>query len=78
MISIKLGLSKGAKSSFADFIRDAKSEQKKRVYSEVLTEATKQQNLVMMKAEAKELDCTPPFEARPCAGLFYWVNLRFT
>ena len=53
MISIKLGLSKGAKSSFADFIRDAKSEQKKRVYSEVLTEATKQQNLVMMKADAK-------------------------
>lgn len=28
MISIKLGLSKGAKSSFADFIRDAKSDQK--------------------------------------------------
>ncbi|WP_353742071.1 hypothetical protein WHX55_03455 [Pseudomonas fluorescens] len=53
MISIKLGLSKGAKSSFADFIRNAKSEQKKRVYSEVLTEATKQQNLVMMEVEAK-------------------------
>ncbi|MNU06920.1 hypothetical protein D3C72_2522820 [compost metagenome] len=53
MISFKLGLSKGAKSSFADFIRNAKSEQKKRVYSEVLTEATKQQNLVMMEVEAK-------------------------
>ncbi|MNG14147.1 hypothetical protein D3C85_1766340 [compost metagenome] len=53
MISIKLGLSKGAKSSFADFIRNAKSEQKKRIYSEVLTEATKQQNLVMMEVEAK-------------------------
>ena len=28
MISIKLGLTKGAKSPFADFIRNAKSEQK--------------------------------------------------
>lgn len=53
MISIKLGLSKGAKSPFADFIRNAKSDQKKRVYSQVLIEATKQQNLVMMQAEAK-------------------------
>ncbi|MCJ8204109.1 hypothetical protein ACLEJQ_00420 [Pseudomonas sp. SMV71] len=53
MISIKLGLSKGTKSTFADFIRHAKSDQKKRVYSEVLTEATKQQNLVMMQAESK-------------------------
>lgn len=53
MISIKLGLSKGAKSPFADFIRNARSEEKKRVYREVLTEATKQQNLVMMEAEAK-------------------------
>eukprot|EP01132_Coremiostelium_polycephalum_P020318 gene20318-24134_t len=48
-----LGLTKGAKSPFADFIRNAKSDQKKRVYSEVLTEATKQQNLVLMAAEAK-------------------------
>jgi predicted ABC-type ATPase len=47
------GFTKGAKSPFADFIRNAKSEQKKRVYSEVLTEATKQQNLVLMEAEAK-------------------------
>jgi len=44
---------KDIKSSFAEFIRNAKAEQKKRVYSEVLTEATKQQNLVMMEAEAK-------------------------
>ncbi|KAF2393067.1 MULTISPECIES: hypothetical protein [Pseudomonas] len=54
MISIKPGVAKGAKSSFADFIRNAKSEQKKRVYIEVLTEATRQQNLVMMQAEAKQ------------------------
>lgn len=54
MISFKIGATKGAKSEFADFIRNAKSEQKKRVYSEVLTEATKQQNLVMMQAEAKQ------------------------
>jgi hypothetical protein len=53
MISIKLGFSKGAKSPFADFIRNAKSDQKKCVYREVLNEATKQQNLVMMEAEAK-------------------------
>ncbi|MGY2198120.1 hypothetical protein [Pseudomonas gingeri] len=54
MISIKLGLAKGTKSPFADFIRNAKAEQKKRIYSEVLIEATKQQNLVMMQAEAKQ------------------------
>jgi hypothetical protein len=53
ILSIKLGLSQGVKSSFADFIRDAKSDQKKRVYRVVLTEATKQQNLVIMKAETK-------------------------
>ena len=54
MMSIKPGTTKGAKSPFADFIRNAKSEQKKRVYSEVLAEATtKQQNLVMLEAEAK-------------------------
>ncbi|MBV4460030.1 hypothetical protein KVG96_18915 [Pseudomonas sp. COR58] len=51
MTSIRPGAAKGAKSAFADFIRNAKSEQKKRVYGEVLTEATKQQNLVMMQAE---------------------------
>ncbi|CAI9007981.1 putative CopG family antitoxin [Pseudomonas sp. JAI111] len=53
MMSIKLGFTKGTKSSFADFIRNAKSERKKRIYSEVLAEATKQQNLVMMEVEAK-------------------------
>lgn len=53
MISFKKDSSKAAKSSFADFIRNAKSDQKKRVYSEVLTEATKQQNRVMLEAEAK-------------------------
>ena len=53
MISMRLGLSQDAKSPFADFIRNAKSKEKKRVYTEVLTEATKQQNLVMIKAEAK-------------------------
>lgn len=54
MISNLLGSTKGTKSTFADFIRNAKSEQKKRVYSEVLTEATKQQNLVMMEAKSKQ------------------------
>lgn len=53
MNSIKPSRSKGAKSPFADFIRNAKSEQKKRVYTEVLSEATKQQNLIMAQAEAK-------------------------
>lgn len=53
MISIKLSFSKGTKSPFADFIRNAKSDQKKQVCSKVLTEASKKQNLVMMAAEAK-------------------------
>ncbi|SCY13528.1 hypothetical protein [Pseudomonas sp. NFACC37-1] len=53
MISIKQGLPKGAKRLFADFIRNAKSKEKKRVYRMVLAEATKQQNLVMMQAEVK-------------------------
>ncbi|EJM25197.1 hypothetical protein PMI22_00547 [Pseudomonas sp. GM21] len=53
MMSNKHVFTKGAKSPFADFIRNAKSNQKKRIYSKVLTEATKQQNLVMMEAEAK-------------------------
>ena len=37
MILTKLGFSKGVKSPFTDFIRNAKSDQKKRIYSEVLT-----------------------------------------
>lgn len=53
MVSIKKEFDKGAESPFADFIRNAKSEQKKRVYSEVLTEATRQQKLLMMEAKAK-------------------------
>jgi len=53
MSLFKLGSPKGVKSSFADFIRNAKSDQKKRVYSEVLTEATKQQMRVMLEAESK-------------------------
>jgi hypothetical protein len=43
-----------AKNSFADFIRNAKSGKKKRVYSEVLTEATRQQNIVMMEAATRK------------------------
>ncbi|WP_426206185.1 hypothetical protein [Pseudomonas sp. TWP3-1] len=53
MIFTKQSSEKGATNPFADFIRNAKAEQKKRVYGEVLTEATKQQNLVMMQAETK-------------------------
>lgn len=53
MIFVKQSSEKGAKNPFADFIRNAKSDQKKRVYGEVLIEATKQQNLVMTQAEAK-------------------------
>ncbi|WP_137806012.1 hypothetical protein [Pseudomonas sp. G(2018)] len=44
---------KGAKSAFADFIRYAKSKQKKRVYREVLAEAIRRQNLVLTETEAK-------------------------
>ncbi|WLH86047.1 hypothetical protein [Pseudomonas sp. FP2338] len=53
IISTKLGLSKGAKNPFSDFIRNAKSGQKKRVYYAILIEANKQQNLLMMTAEAQ-------------------------
>ncbi|MBZ9783326.1 hypothetical protein K9857_17480 [Pseudomonas sp. REP124] len=52
MIS-KRDQSKKAKNPFADFIRNGKSEQKKRVYGEVLIEATKQQNIVIMEAETR-------------------------
>ncbi len=52
MISLKLASRKGAKSPFADFIRNAKSEEKKRVYNTVLTEATKRQNEVLTAAQA--------------------------
>lgn len=43
-----------ARSPFAEFIRNAKSDEKKRVYSTVLTEATKRQNEVMARAEPSE------------------------
>ena len=45
--------SDSSKTSFSDFIRHAKSDKKKRVYSEVLTEATKQQARVMLEAQAR-------------------------
>lgn len=51
---LKLGSTKESRSPFADFIRNAKSEEKKRVYSEVLTEATKKQNEVMLAAREKQ------------------------
>ncbi|WP_280041209.1 hypothetical protein [Pseudomonas sp. Hg5Tf] len=54
MFTMKFGSKKESTSPFADFIRNAKSEEKKRVYSEVLTEATKKQNQVMMAAQAKQ------------------------
>ncbi len=52
MITLKSSSRKGAKSPFADFIRNAKSEEKKRVYNTVLTEATKRQNEVLVAAQA--------------------------
>lgn len=39
-------------SSFSDFIRNAKSGEKKRVYKRVLIEASRKQNEVIAKAEA--------------------------
>lgn len=45
-----------ASTEFSDFIRNAKSDEKKRVYSEVLAKATEKQNEVMaaMKPQATE------------------------
>ncbi|MCK8688193.1 hypothetical protein, partial [Pseudomonas umsongensis] len=54
MFTMKFGSTKESTSPFAEFIRNAKSEEKKRVYSEVLTEATKKQNEVMLAAQAKQ------------------------
>ncbi|MHB2137627.1 hypothetical protein ACX64L_06625 [Pseudomonas monsensis] len=51
---MKFGSTKDSRSPFADFIRNAKSKEKKRVYSEVLTEATKKQNEVMLAAREKQ------------------------
>ena len=52
MSILKPASSKGTKSPFADFIRNAKSDETKRDYSTVLTEATKRQNEVLMAAQA--------------------------
>lgn len=54
MFTVKSGSTEKSSSSFADFIRNAKSEEKKRIYSEVLTQATKQQNEVIQAARAKK------------------------
>ncbi|WLH36998.1 hypothetical protein PSH79_06805 [Pseudomonas sp. FP2196] len=51
---MKFGSTKESASPFADFIRNAKSEEKKRVYSEVLIEATKKQNEVVRAAREKQ------------------------
>lgn len=48
-----IGFKEEYASPFADFIRNAKSHEKKRVYREVLTEATKKQNEVMLAARIK-------------------------
>ncbi|BBP69406.1 hypothetical protein PHLH6_14100 [Pseudomonas sp. Seg1] len=48
-----IGFKQEYASPFADFIRNAKSDEKKRVYREVLTEATKKQNEVMLAARTK-------------------------
>lgn len=44
---------KGGSSAFSEFIRNAKPDEKERVYREVLIEATKQQNLVLKQAQDK-------------------------
>lgn len=44
--------SEKVKNPFAEFIRNAKSDEKKRVYSVVLTEATKRQNEIMAQAKS--------------------------
>jgi hypothetical protein len=54
MLTMKFGSTKESTSPFADFIRNAKSEEKKRVDSEVLTDATKKQNEIMLAARAKQ------------------------
>ncbi|WP_175645489.1 hypothetical protein [Pseudomonas sp. KK4] len=41
-------------SPFADFIRNAKSKEKKRVYIEVLIEATRKQNDVLLAAREQQ------------------------
>lgn len=43
--------SEKAKNPFAEFIRNAKSDEKKRIYSAVLTEATKRQNEIIAQVK---------------------------
>lgn len=43
--------SEKVKNPFAEFIRHAKSDEKKRIYSAVLTEATKRQNEIMAQVK---------------------------
>ncbi|WP_323150390.1 hypothetical protein, partial [Pseudomonas oryzihabitans] len=43
--------SEKAKNPFAEFIRNAKSDEKKRIYSVVLTEATKRQNEIIAQVK---------------------------
>jgi len=43
--------SEKVKSPFAEFIRNAKADEKKRVYTTVLIEATKRQNEIMVAAQ---------------------------
>ncbi|BAN46444.1 hypothetical protein [Metapseudomonas resinovorans] len=47
--------SKATRNPFAEFIRNAKSDEKKRVYSTVITESTKQQNQVIEAAKAQTI-----------------------
>lgn len=51
----KTGASRTTVSSpFAEFIRNAKSDEKKRIYTAVITEATKQQVQVITAAKAQQ------------------------
>ena len=43
-----------ARQSFADFIRNAKADEKKRVYTAALTEATKSQNDLLAEFSARQ------------------------
>ncbi len=47
--------SEKVKSPFAEFIRNAKSDEKKRVYKAVLIEATKRQNEIMVAVQEKNV-----------------------
>lgn len=49
---IGLKSKKATRSPFAEFIRNAKADEKKRVYSAVLIGATKRQNAVILAATA--------------------------